>query len=269
MGKGREDSSGAVVAVPARPERIISLVPSVSETLFSLGLGHRVVGVTDWCIHPGNELARVPRVRGTKNPDVEKIGTLAPDLVLANLEENREIDVRRLREKDLCVWVDFPCTVPDVVEHVRFLAGLGAPPGASHLADSIERAMATRADAAQERKRRCFLAVWKDPWMTVSAATYAHDLLARLGLENVFADAPERYPRVTLDEIAAREPDVVLLPDEPYAFTGAEAEETARSLAGTPAGQTGSVHVVDGTLAFWHGPRTARALNEGLVPRSR
>ena len=105
------DTSRVVVALPAAPRRIVSLVPSVTESLFALGLGDRVAGVTDWCIHPRDLPPSLARVRGTKNPDCDAIVALAPDLVLANHEENREIDVRRLRERGVTVWVDYPRTV--------------------------------------------------------------------------------------------------------------------------------------------------------------
>lgn len=267
MARNSQDASGARVDLPARPERIVSLVPSVTETLFALGLGDRVVGVTDWCLHPADALARLPRVRGTKNPDLDAIGHLRPDLVLANLEENREVDIRRMRERGDCVWVDFPCTVDDVVEHVRWLADLGAPsePHTS-LQDDLREGL-RRARARTASRRRCFLAVWKHPWMTIGPQTYAHDLLAHLGLDNAFADSAERYPRVDLEEIAARDPEVVLLPDEPYAFGPDDVAELFEALRETPAARAGEIHVVDGTLAFWHGPRTARALTRGLLPR--
>src|SRR5690606_12884152 len=121
------DASGARVRVPPEPRRIVSLVPSVTETLFAVGLGDRVVGVTDWCLHPEDRLAGLPRVAGTKNPDLATIAALRPDLVLANLEENREVDVRRLRERGVCVWVDFPRSVAGVVEQVEWLPRIGAP----------------------------------------------------------------------------------------------------------------------------------------------
>jgi len=256
------DASGAAIDLPADATRIVSLVPSVTETLFALGLGHRVAGVTEWCIHPRDLPTRVARVRGTKNPDCETIVGLAPDLVLANHEENREIDVRRLREHGVTVWVDYPRTVAEAVEHVRGLARLGARPAAVEaVVGPIEAGLARVRAAAPRPEVRAFIAVWKDPWMTLSRDTYAHDLLACAGIANVFADATERYPRVTLEEVAARDPELVLLPDEPYRFATGDAAALADGpLAGTRALLEGRVHVLDGTLPFWHGPRIARAL---------
>lgn len=258
------DASQASVTLPREPMRIVSLVPSVTESLFALGLGDRVAGVTDWCIHPHDLPSSVARVRGTKNPDCDAIVALEPDLVLANHEENREIDVRRLRERGLTVWVDYPRTVREAIAHLEGLARIGAAPATR---DAVlapvhaAHARATRA-AAAHAPVRAFIAVWKDPWMSLSRDTYAHDLLACAGLANVFADADERYPRVTPGEIAARDPGLVLLPDEPYRFTAADADELARgALAATPAARGGNVRVIDGTLAFWHGPRIAPALD--------
>jgi ABC-type Fe3+-hydroxamate transport system substrate-binding protein len=256
------DASGATVVVPAHPERIVSLVPSVTETLFALGLGERVVGVTEWCIHPRDAVARLPKVRGTKNPDVDAIRRLAPDLVVANLEENREIDVRRLRESGLTVWVDFPRTVHEAISQVRWLASLGASDErTSQVLGPIEEALRRAQQRTLDRPVRGFIATWKDPWMTLSRDTYAHDLLALVGIDNVFAGAERRYPRVSLADVAARDPEIVLLPDEPYRFTSDDGRELAESaLASTSAARNRRIHVIDGTLPFWHGPRIARAI---------
>ena len=256
------DASSVAVDLPANPQRIVSLVPSVTETLFALGLGERVVGVTEWCIHPRDLPATATRVRGTKNPDVDAIAALTPDLVLANHEENREVDVRRLRDRGLTVWVDYPRTVAQAIEHVRGLARLGAPPAAlDAVVTPIEDALARVREAPARPAVRAFVAVWKDPWMTLSRDTYAHDLLSCAGIANVFGGAAERYPRVTLEEVAARDPEIVLLPDEPYRFTTDDAAALVHGpLAGTRALRDGCVHVIDGTLPFWHGPRIARAL---------
>lgn len=263
-GEPRIDASHETVTVPREPRHIVSLVPSVTESLFALGLGDRVVGVTDWCIHPRDLPASVARVRGTKNPDGDAIVALAPDLVLANLEENRAIDVRRLRERGVTVWVDYPRTVREAIAHLEGLARLGATAATrdavlAPVHRAYERAIR---EAAARAPVRAFVAVWKDPWMSLSRDTYAHDLLACAAIVNVFADATDRYPRVTLDEIAMRDPDLVLLPDEPYRFTTDDANALAHgALAGTRAARSGNVHVIDGTLAFWHGPRIAPALD--------
>ena len=260
-GRRAADASGEVVAVPARPERIVSLVPSVTETLFALGLGDRVVGVTDWCIHPAAALTDRPRVGGTKNPRIEAIAELRPDLVLANLEENRAIDVRRLRERGLCTWVDYPRTVPEALVQIEWLADLGASPAARAAVVAPIRAALERAAERKAPARSVFVAVWKDPWMSLSRDTYADDLLSRAGLRSVFADAVDRYPRVDLAEVARRDPEVVLLPDEPYRFTSEDVATLAETLATTRAARNAHILVVDGTLVFWHGPRIAPALD--------
>ena len=266
MSRDPEDASGRRVAVPERPQRIVSLVPSVTETLFALGLGDRVVGVTDWCIHPAAALEGVPRVGGTKNPDVARVVALAPDLVLANLEENREIDVRRLRERSLCVWVDYPRTVSAAVAQIGWLADLGASERARRdVLDPIDGALA-RARSRTGPPRSTFVAVWKRPWMSLSRDTYASDLLAIAGLANVCADAENRYPRIDLTDVARLDPEVVLLPDEPYRFTDEDVRELASGpLAGTRARRDDRIVVFDGTLAFWHGPRIAPALDRLLA----
>ena len=258
------DASGVSVRVPREPRAVVSLVPSVTETLCALGLGDRLVGVTDWCIHPANALARLPRVRGTKNPDLDAIAALRPDLVLANLEENRAADVSRLRERGIRVWVDFPRRVAEAVAQIRWLADLGATPDATAaILDPIDRALeAAEAESARaDRPLRGFVAVWKDPWMTASADTYVHDLLAQAGIANLFGEAAGRYPRLELGDLAARDPEVVLLPDEPYRFGEADARTLREGpLAGTTAARAGGIRTIDGTLPFWHGPRLARAL---------
>ncbi len=256
------DASHFAMRLPADPQRIVSLVPSVTEALFALGLGERVVGVTDWCLHPAAGLARVPRVGGTKNPRIAAIAELAPDLVLANLEENREIDVRRLRQHGLTVWVDYPRTVDQALDQLDWLSRLGATPGAAaRVLEPIVSAVAHARASAPPRLLRGFVPVWKDPWTTLSADTYGHDLLALCGIHGLFARAIDRYPRVSLDDVAARAPEIVLLPDEPYHFTEAHAHELAQGpLTRTVAARHGRIHVIDGTLLFWHGPRIVRAI---------
>jgi ABC-type hemin transport system substrate-binding protein len=265
-------------------------VPSLTETLFELGLGARVVGVTDWCVHPAAEVAHLPKVGGTKNPSLARVLELRPDLVIANREENRERDVERLRAAGVPVWVTYPRTVADGVALVRELALLGAPAEhAQPLIRGLEAAVERARAAAPARPTRVFCPIWKRPWMAVGADTYADDLIALCGGQNVFGASfaqraqasrsepkaseghqvgerrpsrgrERRYPIVSDEEIAAARPEVILLPDEPYAFDTRDVAELA-ALA-TPAATAGRIHCIDGTLISWYGPRIARAIAE-------
>ena len=242
------------------PRRIVSLVPSLTEALFELGLGERVVGVTEWCVHPAEAVAGLPKVGGTKTPDLDAIASLAPDLVIANQEENRRRDVAQLEARGIHVWVTYPRTVAEGAALLAELAELGAADAARRAV--VEPVLAAVAEAERSRPARgtpVFCPIWRDPWMAVGGDTYAHDLLTLAGGCNVFGARTERrYPRVTLDEIVAAAPAVVILPDEPYAF-GAEDVAELRRLP-IPAAASGRIHVIDGTWVSWYGPRIARAI---------
>jgi ABC-type Fe3+-hydroxamate transport system substrate-binding protein len=258
----RRDTIGAVSLAPpvAGPRRIVSLVPSLTEALFALGLGDRVVGVTDWCVQPAEAVERLPKVGGTKNPSLERIRELRPDLVLANREENRRRDVERLEASGLRVWVTYPRSVREAVDLLEALAELGAAePRRAELLEStrhgVEQAEATR----PERPVPVFCPIWKRPWMAVGADTYADDLLRLCGGRNVFGDRHERrYPIVETEEIVAAAPDVILLPDEPYRFGPRDVAELAE--LPVPAARSGRIHPVDGTLVSWYGPRIRLAI---------
>jgi ABC-type Fe3+-hydroxamate transport system substrate-binding protein len=248
----------------ARPERlaerIVSLVPSLTEALFALGLGSRVVGVTDWCVHPAEALAKLPRVGGTKDADVEAIVRLRPGLVIANREENTRRTVAKLQAVGIPVWVTYPRSAAEGARLLRELAELGGR--AAELAsvvepveEAVERARASR----PARPARVFCPIWKHPWMAVGADTYAHDLLELCGGRNVFGrPARRRYPRIREEEIVAASPEVILLPDEPYPFDDEDVAELAR--LPIPAAAAGRIHRVDGTLVTWYGPRILRAI---------
>ena len=248
-----------------RPERIVSLVPSLTESCFALGLGERVVGVTDWCVHPAEGVAALPKVGGTKNPDLDAIRALRPDLVIANREENRRRDVERLEAAGIPVWVTYPRTVREGVDLLAEVAALGATPEATAaVVEPVRAALAAAEAQAGAPRVRVFCPIWRDPWMAVGRDTYAQDLLHLCGGENVFADREERrYPRVTREEIVAGRPEVILLPDEPYEFGPRDVAELC-SLA-VPAAENRRIHLIDGTLVSWYGPRIGRAI-EALRP---
>jgi ABC-type Fe3+-hydroxamate transport system substrate-binding protein len=242
------------------PPRVVSLVPSLTEALVWLGLAGHLVGVSDWCVHPAEAVAQLPKLGGTKTPSIPRILALEPDLVIANREENRRRDVERLEAAGVPVWVTYPRSVRDGVALLRELAALGAGSGAlAERVDPIEAAVVAAEAARPERGVPVFCPIWKTPWMSVGRDTYANDLLALCGGENVFEGREDRrYPIVQVPEIVAASPEVILLPDEPFAFGAREvAELTALDL---PAAASGRIHLIDGTLVSWYGPRIQRAI---------
>ncbi len=254
-----EDDLGRAVRLATPAHRIVSLVPSVTETLFTLGCGDAVVGVTRYCTEPAAGVAHVERVGGTKNPDVARIGTLAPDIVLVSAEENRREDFEALESLGLTVFVLLPVRASDCAGLLRRIGQLtGTSACAESLAAALERRLASLPIAGRV-PRRVFCPIWKNPWMSFNRQTYAHDMLANARGENVCAGYPERYCTVTLDTIAAAMPEVILLPDEPYVFT-AKALPALAPLHDTPAWRAGRVHFIDGKALSWYGPRTAAAL---------
>lgn len=254
------DARGRALSLEATPERIVSLVPSTTETLFALGVGHRVVGRTRFCVHPVDQVADVPIVGGPKDPQIERVRALAPDLVLANAEENRAQDVAAL-ETLTPVYVTFPRTVPQAITDLRTLGAIsGQVERAEEIAAAIEEELARlRALAAQREPFRFAYLVWRQPYMTVNRDTYIHDLLAAGGGINVFADEPERYPHTSAQEIFGRKPDLIFLPSEPYPFDQEHRDELLGQ-CGDPDRWRGRILLVDGEMFSWHGARTREGL---------
>jgi ABC-type Fe3+-hydroxamate transport system substrate-binding protein len=249
------DARGTSVELPDRVGRVVSLVPSLTEWLVVAGVGERLVGVTDWCVEPAGALEGLTRVRGTKNPDLAAIRALEPDLVVANGEENRRIDVQRLEAGGVATFVTMPTTVAGAVTELRDLAAaVGDLPGAAALDAELVAAVghAYRNRAAKRLRYAC--PVWRDPWMWLGRRTYAADLLGLAGGEPVLDDPATRYPKLEPAELAAREPELVLLPSEPYAFTATDAEEVAATFP------RARVELVDGRALTWYGPRIPAAL---------
>jgi ABC-type Fe3+-hydroxamate transport system substrate-binding protein len=232
------DDLGTPVPVEGPAGRVVSLVPSLTESIAATR-PEALVGATDWCTHPAG--LEVSRVRGTKNPDVKRIVDLQPDLVLANREENRELDVRRLRDAGIAVWVTVIETVPQALSSMTrmFESALqwGAPTWFADVVQRWDRPLpAVRATVA--------VPIWRDPWMVVGRDTFTGDLLRRLGYANVFAEHAERYPKLEVDEIDGSGADLVVLPDEPYVFTADDGPESFST----------STRLVSGRLITWYGP---------------
>jgi ABC-type Fe3+-hydroxamate transport system substrate-binding protein len=256
----RVDASGVALRLAAPPRRIVSLIPSTTELLCALGLADALVGVTVYCVEPRDVVRGKTRVGGEKDPDLAVICALAPDLVIANIEENRREDVDALRAAGVAVWVTYPRTVAEGLAMIRELGEMTGTAGAARalLAGLEPLYAAARARAAGHRSVRVFYPIWREPWMTVGGDTYVHDLLATCGGAGLFGDRA-RYPTVTLEEVAARAPEVILLPDEPFRFRRAHLRDFD-PYPTIPAVRDGRLHLVDGKPFSWHGPRLAEAL---------
>lgn len=262
----RTDALGRVLRVPRTPLRIVSLVPSQTELLFALGCGARTVAVSDYCIHPEEGVAALPRVGGQKDPDLAVLRALAPDLVVGNKEENLRRDVERLDAAGIPVYVTDVRTLAQALALPGELGALcAAPPdrtGAVAAAMAAGVAAARAGAAARGRRLRAIAAVWREPWIVAGPDTYMHAVLDALGIDNAAAalDRTQRYPKVRAEQIRALAPEFILLPSEPYPFTPAHLAPVEAEL-GIPA------RLCDGTIACWYGPRTARiaALHASLT----
>ncbi len=221
---------------------MVSLVPSLTESVAATAPG-LLVAATQWCTHPAG--LAVPRVGGTKNPDLDAILALAPDLVLVNEEENRRPDIEALRRAGLAVWVNRVRTLEEAFSSLERLLTLAcrldAPPW---LAD----ARAAWAAAEVPGSRTALIPIWRRPWMVVGGDTFTGDVLAHLGVHNALAQHPERYPKVTLAQLPAVE--LIVLPDEPYEFTVHDGPECFPNT---------DVALVSGRHLTWYGPSLVEA----------
>ncbi len=240
------DDQGTPAGCPDRVAAVVSLVPSLTESVAATARG-LLVGATAWCTHPAD--LDVQRIGGTKNPDVEAIIALRPDLVLANEEENREPDIAALRAAGLAVWVTRIRTLPEALASLDAMltraCGLPRPAW-------LDAAAAAWANPGPVPGGPfdAVIPIWRRPWMVLGGDTFAGDLLARLGVRNRFAGHPERYPRIGLDRLRAAGANLVVLPDEPYRFTAGDGPEAFPGLA---------TALVSGRHLTWYGPSLAAA----------
>ena len=195
-------------------QKIISLVPSLTELVFDLGLEEQLAGRTRFCVHPKEKVEKVPIVGGTKNPRLDKIREINPDYIIANKEENRPEDIEELTD-NFEVNVTDIATIEDALITIHELGQVfGKEDRAQKLITDIQSRLDDRPDASELRTAYM---IWKDPWMTVGHDTYIHDVLDHWNLPNVFADK-SRYPKIDLKELKRHNPDLILLSSEPYPF---------------------------------------------------
>jgi ABC-type Fe3+-hydroxamate transport system substrate-binding protein len=284
------DDRGRLIHLPGPPARVVSLVPSDTLNVAALGAGAALVGRTDYCELPEDVVLRVPSVGGTKNPRLDDVCDLLPDLVLANQEENTRGDLEKLAARGVRVLVAFPKRVAEGLAHLARLARVFGVEGDAAVKDLVRRGYDAHRRAEEARGRaaplRTFCPIWMSPLMTVHGATFISDMLDLCGAQNVFADRERRYPlaadvagarplppgdrdvrypRVTLDEVTARAPELVLLPDEPHPFS----EQDAEVFRALPIRAT--VARTSGKDLCWYGARSVEGVDRlrGLIDEAR
>lgn len=228
--------------MPSEVRRVVSLVPSLTESVAATAPG-LLVGATDWCTHPLD--LDVPRIGGTKNPRVADVTGLRPDIVLANEEENRVPDLDALRALGVAVWVTAPETVEAALVSLDRMLRVGCRVARPAWLDDAVRVWSASYDGA---RRLAVVPIWRRPWMFLGRDTFAGDVLRAVGVDNALAMHAERYPQVELDALPAY--DVVVLPDEPYAFSPTDGPEAFPGRA---------ARCVSGRHLTWYGPSLVEA----------
>jgi ABC-type Fe3+-hydroxamate transport system substrate-binding protein len=279
------DDRDRTLLFSAPPKRVVSLVPSDTLSVCDLGCASALVGRTDYCILP-ESIASVPSIGGTKNPRVADLLALQPDLVLANQEENSRADLEQIAQAGIRIFVSFPKRVADGLAHLGRLAQIFSLHGDSRATALLKQGYEAHRQAEATRKTltplRTFCPIWMDPLMTINGDTFISDMMDLAGATNVFAtrvrryplaadlgnatpldkhavgDRDTRYPRVTMDEVNALAPELVLLPDEPHPFGEAEARVFAAQ--DTPAAKRGAIVHADGQDLCWYGSRSVTGI---------
>ena len=239
---------------PAPNARILSLVPSLTELLFDLGLADKLVGRTHYCIHPKKRIDEIPSVGGTKKIKMDRVRDIAPTHALVNIDENPREMADDLVNAGIEVIVTHPLRPDDNLDLFQLMDAIFDTPAAANLYDAFIKARDRLGAVADWPMRRALYLIWKDPWMAISRDTY---IAATLGLVNWhIAPGPDRYPEVTLDDATLSEVDLVLFSSEPYAFTDADiaAFQTAH-----PA-HAHKAHLIDGEMTSWYGSRAIPGL---------
>ena len=247
------DQLGRSVSVPDNPKRVVSLVPSQTEFLADLGLDNEVVGLTRFCVHPDDWRFRKTRVGGTKDFKVDRIRALAPDLIIANKEENEEVLIKQLAE-EFPVWIS---DVRDLESAFSMMLELGGLLGRKEESISITSSISEsfeqlRKNHMNKSRRRVLYLIWKNPYMTVGGDTFISALLEEAGFHNVFRDKA-RYPEVDWKEVRELGVDRVFLSSEPYPFQEKDILEIKAILPKE------EIQLVNGELFSWYGSRLLKS----------
>jgi len=238
--------------------RIVSLVPSLTELLFDLGLAGNLVGRTQFCVHPKPAIDAVPSVGGTKKIDMDVLRGLDPSHVLVNIDENPKEMADDLSALGLGVVVTHPLTVADNRELFQLIGGLfGAATVAERLVGEFDAALAALVAQAQTwSERRVLYLIWRKPWMTIATDTYIADMLALAGLKTIDTGSPDRYPEIALDTALLEKVDDVLFSTEPFPFT----EKHLDAFRAEFPEHAAKARLIDAEMVSWYGSRAVPGL---------
>jgi ABC-type Fe3+-hydroxamate transport system substrate-binding protein len=238
------------------PARIVSLVPSITELLFALGLEQQIVGRTHYCIHPQPAIAAIPSVGGTKKIRYARLRALQPTHVILNVDENPRELAERLMADGLQVIVTHPLAPEDNIPLYRLIGGIfNRVAEAENLATQFEQVLAALRQVAWPRRRVLYL-IWREPWMGVSRDTYIARMLALVGWETLPAESETRYPTLAMDRSLLDAADLILFSSEPYRFQPADLQAFARDYA-CPLEK---LRLIDGEMTSWYGSRAIQGL---------
>ena len=245
-----QDQTGHTITCLHVPQRIVSLVPSQTELLFSLGLDQEVAGITKFCIHPEAWFRGKTRVGGTKKLNINTIRQLQPDLIIANKEENTKEEILLLQQ-EFPVWTS---DISNLDEACTMIREIGAITGRDQNATAIVNAIRSGFQQlnTSDLIDACYL-IWKDPYMTVGSGTFINNMLPYAGFSNLFGDK-ERYPEISLEQLQEMQPSFLLLSSEPYPFNKQHAAELQLLLPRT------KIMLVDGEMFSWYGSRLLKAI---------
>ena len=242
-----EDMVLRSIELSTTPDRIISLIPSVTELLFDLGLGDEVVGITDYCIYPKGKLDRFARIGGTKNPNIERIKALNPDIIIADKNENTRARVEALMDV-APVYVIEVNHYEDALEMILRLGSLfDKEKRSQELVREIEQGFVKLKPKISAK--RVFFPIWKNPCMSINRDTFIHSMIEKIGYVNVCADREKHYPVIKEEELKELKPDYVFLPSEPCSYTAEDVEDCKRLFPDS------KVLAVDGQMFAWYGSR--------------
>jgi len=247
------DQIGRELFLKETPQRIISLVPSITELLYDLKLDEHVVGITKFCIHPSAWFKSKTRVGGTKNPNLDRIQALNPDLIIANKEENRKPDIEQL-SKFFPVWVS---DVNDIQQAFELIVSIGDITNKKVYAEQMLTELKASFFDINLKAQNISIAyiIWKEPWMSVSKQTFIHSMLNLCGFQNVFSNAGERYPETSIEELKLLKPEYIFLSSEPFPFNEKHVIELKKQLTHS------KIILVDGEIFSWYGSRLLKAKN--------